>query len=412
MKIAILSRDGTLYSCKRLREAAAKRGHQVEILDPMSCYMNIDPAASSIHYKGRKLPHFDAVIPRIGSQITYYGTAALRQFEMLGSYPLNESVAISRARDKLRSLQLRARQGIDLPVTGIAHSPDDTSDLIDMVGGAPLVIKLVEGTQGIGVVLAETRQAAESVIDAFRGLNAHILVQEYIEEAKGRDIRCFVVGNEVVAAIERQAKEGDFRSNLHRGGIARIADISDREREIAVKAAQTLGLDVAGVDLLRATRGPLVMEVTLDTLRQWLDDAGITFFECDSCQALHLPHMQNFDGIFDAKIDLINDVILFSALAEVKPSALLALASDLSAINASSLTVKAFLDIQDDNLPKLVVCQSLFSGAGLSFKQFAWFMRLSEEQISMVMMEANAHHLLYSAEDDAENNDASPNFLH
>lgn len=151
---------------------------------------------------------------------------------------------------------------------------------------------------------------------------------------------------------------------------------------------------------------------TLDTLRQWLDDAGITFFECDSCQALHLPHMQNFDGIFDAKIDLINDVILFSALAEVKPSALLALASDLSAINASSLTVKAFLDIQDDNLPKLVVCQSLFSGAGLSFKQFSWFMRLSEEQISMVMMEANAHHLLYSAEDDAENKDASPNFLH
>ena len=200
VKIAILSRDGTLYSCKRLREAAAKRGHQIEILDPMSCYMNIDPAASSIHYKGRKLPHFDAVIPRIGSQITYYGTAALRQFEMLGSYPLNESVAISRARDKLRSLQLLARQGI-------------------------------------------------------------ILVQEYIEEAKGRDIRCFVVGNEVVAAIERQAKEGDFRSNLHRGGVARVADISEREREIAVKAAQTLGLDVAGVDLLRATRGPLVMEV-------------------------------------------------------------------------------------------------------------------------------------------------------
>lgn len=208
VKIAILSRDGTLYSCKRLRDAAAKRGHQVDILDPMSCYMNIDPAASSIHYKGRQLPRFDAVIPRIGSQITFYGTAALRQFEMLGSYPLNESVAISRARDKLRSLQLLARQGIDLPVTGIAHSPDDTSDLIDMVGGAPLVIKLVEGTQGIGVVLAETRQAAESVIDAFRGLNAHILVQEYIEEAKGRDIRCFVVGDEVVAAIERQAKRG------------------------------------------------------------------------------------------------------------------------------------------------------------------------------------------------------------
>ena len=261
MKIAILSRDGTLYSCKRLREAATRRGHQVEIIDPLSCYMNINPAAPSVHYKGRQLPHYDAVIPRIGSAITFYGTAVLRQFEMLGSYPLNESVAITRARDKLRSLQLLAKQGIDLPVTGFAHSPDDTSDLIDMVGGAPLVVKLVEGTQGIGVVLAETRQAAESVIDAFRGLNAHILVQEYIKEAKGRDIRCFVVGNEVVAAIERQAKEGDFRSNLHRGGVARVADISDREREIAVKAAQTLGLDVAGVDLLRATRGPLVMEV-------------------------------------------------------------------------------------------------------------------------------------------------------
>ncbi|MFO3903461.1 30S ribosomal protein S6--L-glutamate ligase [Enterobacter hormaechei] len=261
MKIAILSRDGTLYSCKRLRDAAEQRGHQVEILDPLSCYMNISPAASSIHYKGRQLPHFDAVIPRIGSAITFYGTAALRQFELLGSYPLNESVAITRARDKLRSLQLLARQGIDLPITGIAHSPDDTSDLIEMVGGAPLVVKLVEGTQGIGVVLAETRQAAESVIDAFRGLNAHILVQEYIQEAKGRDIRCLVVGDEVVAAIERQAKEGDFRSNLHRGGVARVVEITAREREIALKAAHTLGLDIAGVDILRADRGPLVMEV-------------------------------------------------------------------------------------------------------------------------------------------------------
>ncbi|MFY9997681.1 MAG: 30S ribosomal protein S6--L-glutamate ligase [Leclercia sp.] len=261
MKIAILSRDGTLYSCKRLREAGHKRGHLVEVLDPLSCYMNISPAASSIHYKGRQLPHYDAVIPRIGSAITFYGTAALRQFELLGSYPLNESVAITRARDKLRSLQLLARQGIDLPITGIAHSPDDTSDLIEMVGGAPLVVKLVEGTQGIGVVLAETRQAAESVVDAFRGLNAHILVQEYIQEAKGRDIRCLVVGDEVVAAIERQAKEGDFRSNLHRGGVARVAEITPREREIALKSAHTLGLDIAGVDILRADRGPLVMEV-------------------------------------------------------------------------------------------------------------------------------------------------------
>jgi ribosomal protein S6--L-glutamate ligase len=261
VKIAILSRDGTLYSCKRLREAAVRRGHTVEIIDPLSCYMNINPAAPSVHYKGRQLPHYDAVIPRIGSAITFYGTAVLRQFEMLGSYPLNESVAITRARDKLRSLQLLARQGIDLPVTGFAHSPDDTSDLIDMVGGAPLVVKLVEGTQGIGVVLAETRQAAESVIDAFRGLNAHILVQEYIKEAKGKDIRCLVVGNKVVAAIERQAKPGDFRSNLHRGGQANQVAITDRERDIALQAATTLGLDVAGVDILRANRGPLVMEV-------------------------------------------------------------------------------------------------------------------------------------------------------
>lgn len=261
MKIAILSRDGSLYSCKRLLEAAQARGHSVEIIDPLSCYMNINPASAGVHYRGRPLGHFDAVIPRIGPATTFYGMAVLRQFEMCGSYPLNESVAITRARDKLRSLQLLARQGIDLPVTGIAHSPDDTHDLIEMVGGAPLVVKLVEGTQGIGVVLAETRQAAESVIDAFRGLNAHILVQEYIKEAQGRDIRCLVIGDRVVAAIERQAKEGDFRSNLHRGGTARPVEITDREREIAVKAASTLGLDVAGVDILRAARGPLVMEV-------------------------------------------------------------------------------------------------------------------------------------------------------
>lgn len=253
MKIAILSRDGSLYSCKRLREAAEDRGHSIDIIDPLSCYMNINPAAPTIHYRGRQLERYDAVIPRIGSAITFYGTAVLRQFELLGSYPLNESVAITRARDKLRSLQLLARQGIDLPITGFAHSPDDTGDLIELVGGAPLVVKLVEGTQGIGVVLAETRQAAESVIDAFRGLNAHILVQEYV--------RCLVVGGRVVAAIERQAKPGEFRSNLHRGGSARKVTITARERAIAVKAANTLGLDVAGVDILRAERGPLVMEV-------------------------------------------------------------------------------------------------------------------------------------------------------
>ncbi|KQN56866.1 30S ribosomal protein S6--L-glutamate ligase [Erwinia sp. E602] len=261
MKIALLSRDGSLYSCQRLLEAARQRGHSMEVIDPLSCYMNINPGASAIHYRGRQLEPFDAVIPRIGSATTFYGTAVLRQFEMCGSYPLNESLAIARARDKLRSLQLLARAGIAMPVTGFAHSPDDTSDLIKMVGGAPLVVKLLEGTQGIGVVLAETRQAAESVIDAFRGLNAHILVQEFIKEAQGRDIRCLVIGGEVVAAIEREAKEGDFRSNLHRGGTAKRVNITAAERNIAVTAATTLGLDVAGVDILRATRGPLVMEV-------------------------------------------------------------------------------------------------------------------------------------------------------
>jgi len=261
MKIAILSRDGSLYSCKRLREAALSRGHDVDIIDPLSCYMNINPAAPSVHYRGRQLDKYQAIIPRIGSAITFYGTAVLRQFEMLGSFPLNESLAITRARDKLRSMQILAHEGIDLPTTGFAHSPDDTADLIALVGGAPLVVKLVEGTQGIGVVLAETRQAAESVIDAFRGLNAHILVQEYIQEAEGRDIRCLVIGKHVVAAIERQAKAGDFRSNLHRGGTARNVTLTAAEKVIAVKAVQTLGLDIAGVDILRSKRGPLVMEV-------------------------------------------------------------------------------------------------------------------------------------------------------
>ncbi|WP_413731119.1 30S ribosomal protein S6--L-glutamate ligase [Sodalis sp. RH20] len=261
MKIAILSRDGTLFSCRRLREAAESRRHSVDIIDPLSCYMNINCDAPAIHYRGNRLAHYDAVIPRIGTAITFYGTAVLRQFEMLGSYALNGSSAITRARDKLHSLQLLAKEGIDLPVTGFADSPDDTGDLIAMVGGAPLVVKLVEGTQGIGVVLAETSQAAKSVIDAFRGLKAQFLVQEYIQEAKGCDIRCLVVGNRVVAAIERQAEAGDFRSNLHRGGSARKIVITPRERAVAIKAVSTLGLDVAGVDILRARRGPLVMEV-------------------------------------------------------------------------------------------------------------------------------------------------------
>lgn len=261
MNIVILSCDGALYSCRRLRAAAERRGHRIEVIDPLSCVININSAAPAIHYRGRQLARYDAVIPRIGSVITYYGTAVLRQFELLGSYPLNEAAAILRARDKLQSLQLLAQQGIDLPMTGVALSPDDTDALIELVGGAPLVVKLVEGRQGIGVMLADTRQAAASVIDAFRELKAHVLVQEYVREAQGRDIRCLVVGGQVVAAIERQARAGEFRSNLHRGGTASATHISDEERTLAIKATAALGLDIAGVDILRADRGPLVMEV-------------------------------------------------------------------------------------------------------------------------------------------------------
>ncbi|EKE85271.1 30S ribosomal protein S6--L-glutamate ligase [Idiomarina xiamenensis] len=261
MRIAILSRDKRLYSTRRLVEAAQQSGHEVDVLDPLSCYMNINARESSIHMKGSELPAYDAVIPRIGASVTFYGTAVLRQFEMMGVYPLNESVAISRSRDKLRSLQLLSRKGIGLPTTGFANKPQDIPDLIDMVGGAPLVIKLLEGTQGIGVVLAETRQAAESVIEAFMGMRANIMVQEYIREAGGADIRCFVIGDKVIAAMKRQAKEGEFRSNLHRGGSASLVKLTPAERATAIKAAKTMGLNVAGVDILRSNHGPLVMEV-------------------------------------------------------------------------------------------------------------------------------------------------------
>lgn len=261
MKIAILSRRSQLYSTRRLVEEARKRGHYVRVVDTLRCYMNINAQQPSIHYKGENLVDFDAVIPRIGASITFYGTAVLRQFEMMGVFAINDSLAITRSRDKLRSLQLLSRKGIGLPITGFAHSPDDINDLIAMVGGAPLVIKLLEGTQGIGVVLAETRQAAESVIEAFLGMQAHIMVQEYIKEAKGADIRAFVVDGKVIAAMQRQAKPGEFRSNLHRGGKAKLIKISPEERSTAIRAAKIMGLHVAGVDLLRSDRGPLVMEV-------------------------------------------------------------------------------------------------------------------------------------------------------
>ena len=261
MKIAILSRNRRLYSTQRLVDAATKRGHEVRVINHLRCYMNIASFKPSIHYNGGMLPQFDAIIPRIGASVTFYGTAVVRQFEMMGTFSLNESVAISRSRDKLRSLQLLSRKGIGLPVTGFANSPDDTNDLLALVGGAPVILKLLEGTQGMGVVLAETRKAAESVVEAFRGLNADFLVQEYIKEAGGADIRCFVIGDKVVASMMRQAQEGEFRSNLHRGGTAKLVKITPEERSTAVRSARIMGLNVAGVDILRSNHGPVVMEV-------------------------------------------------------------------------------------------------------------------------------------------------------
>ena len=261
LKIAILSRGPKLYSTRRLVEEGKSRGHYVRVINPLRCYMNVASHKPEIHYKGQKLEEFDAVIPRIGASVTFYGTAVLRQFEMMGVFPVNESVAISRSRDKLRSLQLLSRKGIGLPVTGFAHSPDDVQDLIKSVGGAPLVIKLLEGTQGIGVVLAETQTAAESVIEAFMDLDANILIQEFIKEGGGTDIRCFVVGDKVVASMQRQAPEGEFRANLHRGGRASSIELTPAFERAALRASQTLGLQVAGVDLVQGSDGPLVIDV-------------------------------------------------------------------------------------------------------------------------------------------------------
>ncbi|MGI9293244.1 MAG: 30S ribosomal protein S6--L-glutamate ligase [Pseudomonadales bacterium] len=273
MKIGILSRNRKLYSTRRLVQAAEDRGHEVHVIDVLRCYMNMATSRPSIHYRGEDLTGFNAIIPRIGASITFYGAAVVRQFEMMGVYAVNESVAISRSRDKLRSIQLLSRKGIGLPVTGFAHAPDDVPDLIKMVGGTPLVIKLLEGTQGIGVVLAETRKAAESVIEAFMGLSANILVQEFIKEAGGSDIRCLVVGGKVVAAMKRQAPDGEFRSNLHRGGTAELVRITPEERSTAARAANIMGLNVAGVDLLRSNHGAVVMEVNSSPGLQGIENA-------------------------------------------------------------------------------------------------------------------------------------------
>jgi ribosomal protein S6--L-glutamate ligase len=261
MKIALLSRNRKLYSSRRIIEAAEARGHEVVVIDVLRAYMNVASHKPTIHYRGKQLEGFDAVIPRIGASVTHYGAAVLRQFEMMGVVSLNESVAITRSRDKLRSLQLLSRKGIGMPLTGYASKPDDIQDVIKMVGGAPLVIKLLQGTQGIGVVLAETQKAAESVIEGFMGVKADILIQEFIKEAGGSDLRCFVIDGKVVAAMKRQGAPGEFRSNLHRGGSSSLIKITPEERSTAVRAASIMGLNVAGVDLLRSNHGPVVMEV-------------------------------------------------------------------------------------------------------------------------------------------------------
>ncbi len=260
MKIAILSRKASLYSTRRLKEAGEKSGHEMRVVDYLRCYMDIASHHPQVLYQGQPLM-VDAVIPRIGASKTFYGTAVVRQFEMMNVFVVNESQAISRSRDKLRCLQLLARDGIGLPVTGFAHSTKDIDGLINIAGGAPLVVKLIEGTQGVGVILAETKKAAEAVIEAFRGLEANILVQEYIKEAGGADLRCFVVGNRVIAAMKRQGAPGEFRSNLHRGGSAERIKLLPEERTTAKRACKTMGLNVAGVDILRSNHGAVVVEV-------------------------------------------------------------------------------------------------------------------------------------------------------
>ncbi len=261
MKIAMLARNANLYSHKRIVEAAEERGHEIDVINTLRCYMNIASRRPEIYYNGEKLEGYDAVIPRIGASVTFYGMAVLRQFEMMGVYPLNESVAIGRSRDKLRSMQLLARDGVGLPVTTFAHDPKQTEEVLALAGGAPLVIKLLEGTQGLGVVLADTDRSAKSVIEAFRATDTNILIQEFIKEAGGTDIRAIVIGGRVIAAMKRTGAEGEFRSNLHRGGSAQLIKLSPEERSTAVRAAKAMGLNACGVDMLRANHGAVVMEV-------------------------------------------------------------------------------------------------------------------------------------------------------
>ena len=261
MKIAMLARNPGLYSHRRIVEAARTRGHEIDVINTLHVHMNITSNRPLLRHGGRTLPTYDAVIPRIGASVTNYGLAVLRQFEMQGVFPLNESVAIGRSRDKLRALQLLARAGVGLPTTAFAHGPRKAEEVVAEVGGAPVIIKLLEGTQGMGVILAETEASATSIIEAFSAANVNILVQEYIQEAAGTDVRALVVGTTVVAGMKRTGKKGEFRSNLHRGGKAEPVELTDEERTTALKSVEAMGLNVAGVDMLRSRRGTLVLEV-------------------------------------------------------------------------------------------------------------------------------------------------------
>lgn len=261
MNIKVLSRNKNLYSTQRLVEAGQKRGHDVEIIDHLKCNITIEKRKPRIYYKGDYLSDVDAIIPRIGASVTFYGTAVVRQFEMMGVFTTTDSEALVRSRDKLRSLQILSRSKVGLPKTVFTNYSNEVEDVIKQVGGAPLILKLLEGTQGLGVVLAETKNAAKSVIEAFNGLQARVMVQEFVKEAKGEDIRAFVVDGHVVGAMRRKAKDGEFRSNLHRGGTAEVIELSDEEEIVAIKATKALGLGVAGVDMLQSERGPLILEV-------------------------------------------------------------------------------------------------------------------------------------------------------
>lgn len=273
LRIALLASNPELYSNKRIIEAGEERGHEMRFISIRQCYMNISASSPEIHYRGGEiLEEVDAIIPRIKPSMTFYGCAVARQFQTVGAYCLNDSVSIARSRDKLRSLQLLSTNSIPMPTTGFANSPVDTADIIKMVGGSPLVVKLLEGTQGKGVVLAETNKAAESVINAFKSLNANILVQEFIKEAQGKDIRCFVIDGKVVGSIQRQAAEGEFRANLHLGGSASSVKITAEERKIAVSATKAMGLKVAGVDIIRSKTGPKVLEINSSPGLEGIED--------------------------------------------------------------------------------------------------------------------------------------------